>query len=138
MAHSDLEGDPTNVRVAPGPLGGARRLHVLALCTLVGVSQNPQILGEPQAFAAVDHVPVWAGSLGAMTVAFTAIWIPFREHMPGSGPLLVLFLVLASLGVTFGTCGVLLAMRDGRRLGLAVAGLCANLSLPTILLVAGS
>lgn len=96
------------------------------------------MLAEPRPFAAVDHVPVWAGSLGAMTVAFTAIWIPFRDRMPGSGPLLVLFLVLASLGTTLGLCGVLLALRDGRRLGLALGGLGASLSLPLILIFAGA
>ena len=93
---------------------------------------------SPQDFQAVDYVPLWGASLGVMTLGFTALWVVGRELLPGSGALLVLFLILASLGTTFAICGVLLAMRDGRRLGLAVLGLAGNLSLPLLLLFGGA
>lgn len=92
----------------------------------------------PNDFQAVDHVPVWGASIGVMTLVFTGVWISMRDQIPGSGSLLVLFLILASLGATLGLCGVMLALRDGRRMGVALLGLAGSLSLPMILLFAGA
>ena len=93
---------------------------------------------EPEEFNAVDYVPLWAASLGVMSAVFTAIWVFGRDTIPGSGALLVIFLVIASLGATLGLCGVLLALRDRRHLGLALGGLAGNLLLPMLLLFAGA
>jgi hypothetical protein len=90
----------------------------------------------PAAPSAVDCVPLWSLGLGVVTTAATLAWLGLRR-LPGAGAVLMAFVVLAALGVTLGVCGVLLALRDGRRLSCALAGTGLNLCLPGVLLAGG-
>jgi len=91
-------------------------------------------MSAPAPFSAVDLVPRWSASLGVLSVLGTVGLVLLGESAQGEGLVLMTVLLLATLGVTLGICGVLLALRDGRHLGLAVAGTLGSLALPAYLL----
>lgn len=88
----------------------------------------------PSELQAVDVVPHGAAALGVLSVLATLLLPLLGEGARGEGLVLMGVLLLATLGVTLGTCGVVLAVRDRRHLGLALGGTAASLSLPLYLL----
>lgn len=85
-------------------------------------------------FRAVDVVPRWAASLGVVSILGTVALPLLGEAARGEGLVLMAVLLLATLGVTLGTCGVILAIRDRRHLGLALLGTAGSLALPLYML----
>jgi len=83
---------------------------------------------------AVDVVPRWAASLGVVSILGTVVLSVVGDAARGDGLLLMTVLMLATLGVTLGTCGVILAVRDRRHLGLALLGTAGSLALPLYML----
>jgi hypothetical protein len=89
---------------------------------------------ETQSFRAVEVVPQGAASLGVLSLLSTAALPLLGEAAHGNGLVLMGVLMLATVGVTLGLCGVVLALRDKRHLGLALLGSLGSLSLPAYLL----
>lgn len=85
-------------------------------------------------FRAVDTVPMWSASMGMVSILSTVALILLGGDGGSSGLLLMGVLLLATLGLTLGTCGVLLAIRDRRHLALALFGTVGSLSLPLYML----
>ena len=91
-------------------------------------------MSPESSFHAVDVVPRWAASLGMVSLLGTLCLPLAGEAAHGDGLLLMGVLLLATLGVTLGTCGTILAVRDRRNLGLALAGTVGSLVLPLYML----
>ena len=87
-------------------------------------------------FRAIEHVPRWAVSLGVMGSLLAGLWAWLGRDLPGGAALLPLFLILGSLGVTLGLCGILLALRDHVSVWLSVLGVALNLVLPAVMFLA--
>ena len=87
---------------------------------------------EPS-FRAVDVVPHWAASLGAVSI-LGALVIPGLTMATGDGQVMMALLLIATLGVTLGICGTILAVRDRRNLVLALLGTVGSLVLPLYML----
>ena len=89
---------------------------------------------DPQpSFQAVDVVPHWAASLGAISILGTLV-VPDLTMSTGDGLVLMALLLIATLGVTLGICGAILAVRDRRNLVLALVGTVGSLFLPLYML----
>lgn len=90
--------------------------------------------GLEQEFHAVDVVPQAAASLGVVSVLATVALPWMGAAARGNGLVLMGVLLLTTLGVTLGVCGIILAVRDGRHLVLALGGTLGALCLPLYLL----
>ncbi|MCP3916038.1 MAG: hypothetical protein GY711_10820 [bacterium] len=94
---------------------------------------QPIPMPDDAAAAAVDFVPHLALRLGAVSVLCTVLLVFFGNEGK-YGVALGVALLVCGLGTTLGVCGIGLALRDGRRLGVAIAGTLLSASLPAYLL----
>ena len=92
---------------------------------------EPEVPGP--SFRAVDVVPHWAASLGAVSILGALVASGFTMTAV-DGLVLMALLLIATLGVTLGICGIILAVRDRRNLVLALVGTVGSLVLPLYML----